>query len=233
MKPIILLLLLVCGTLSAQTFSIYQTDENYYLRTIETVDNGTSVKDTIVTTRLLGDTSTYENALRNLDATYTNEYVRLVARIQEINQSVRDRELTNAAEAAGVNLDSLNDAFFGRQLVVDTLRLVIFTDRLAAADLLEWTLDLNPPAKLILDAEAEFRPNGNIRLRTTLSGTNRMIMDGKKFFRMINFPGAESFYKESENENLSSWRTANEGLPTMRITSFKVARNRVSASALN
>lgn len=226
-----LLALLMCFSLSAQSVEITQDAEgNYFLTTVEVSENGTDSPDTVKTTSYLSDSTGVAQAIRNIDATWANEDIRLLRRIQALNQDFRSRQLNLQAVALGVNLDSLNDAAYIAPLLVDTMRLVLFTNRLSDSDLAAWTSEANPPNLIRLDIEAGLRPNGTYRIDFGLGGTQRIKMLSSQSFELVSVPGLGQFYLESESEDRMYWRTENIGNPYARIISFKTARNRAPSN---
>ena len=218
MKNIILFFFFY-SVLSAQQIEIIQSGTDYHLRITEVLENGTDYPDTMITSTYLGDTATLVQGLRNLDRSWSNEYVRLFSRLQALDHTKRDRDLTNAAASVGVDLDSLNDARYADDLLRDTFRLIVFTNRLSATDLAQWTVAPNPPNRLDFDLVAERRPNGNIRIASPLlvGGFNRISMESPQYFRIRGLPGYAYFYLEGENDRAMRFRSVNVGPPVYRI----------------
>lgn len=217
--------MLVAIPAASQSITITELDGNFYLETVEVTENGTDVADTLIVKRFLGDSSALVQTLRDVDATWAGEYVRLLARLQKLDQSTRDRDLTNAASGVGVNLDSLNDETYAAQLMIDTMKMVVFLNRLSPADAALWYPLPNPPNRLVLDVVLERRPNRTLRLLNTgIAGNSRVSMESPLLFQVTNLPGISTFYQESETDRLEVWRTVNVGLPVARIVSYKQAR---------
>ena len=216
MKNLFILLLLSLATslVTAQEYTIYQQGSDYYLRSVVTVENGTNTDDTVRTVQYLGDSSQLLNSVRNLDIRNINQAVRKIKAYNDLDQQKRDNSLRSAALSFGINLDSLNDLNYANQFLDDSVRLVVFTNRIDTADLSLWTSDPNPPNRLVKKASIERRPNGNIRMYLDVNfGNTRLRLDGPRYFRISNLPGSEAFYLDSETERFKIWRTANIGRP--------------------
>lgn len=214
-----LVFLLLFTAMKAQQIEIIQSGIDYHLRITEVVDNGTDYPDTTITSTYLGDTATLVQGLRNLDRSWSNEYVRLLSRLQALDHTRRDRDLTNAAAKVGVNLDSLNDARYSDDLLRDTFRLIVFTNRLSADELAQWTTEISPPNRLDFNLIAERRPNGIIRIASPLiaGGFNRVSMESPQYFRIRGLPRCEYFYLEGENDRVMQFRSVNVGPAVYRV----------------
>ncbi len=224
-RSIFHLLFLLPVLLTAQSISITQDDDNYYLSTVEISDNGTGIDDTIKTIRYLGDASTFAQVIRDIDAQNDNAYIRQLTRLLEQNYRQYDNELTNAAEEFGVNLDSINDEVYADDLMIDTGRIIVFLNRMSDDDKLLWTLDIDPPNKLVFDAYVERRPNRTLRLNVldvSLASNQRVRMEGRRHFKVNNLPGASEFYLERETERSRIYRSIELDAPTIKIVLPKV-----------
>ena len=210
----------------AQTIEPYTDGENYYLATTTTSDNGTDISDTIRTISYLGDTSNYVQALRDIDASQTNQNVRMLIRLQALSYAAQDKALTDAALEIGVDLDSINNAVYADDLMIDTMKMIVFMNRISETDAALWTLDPNAPNRLVLDVEVVRRNNGNLILEAGIAGNQRVQMESTRLFSVTNLPGASALYLESENDRTRIWRSDNIGPPTIQLISYKEARDR-------
>ena len=209
MKYLFLFASLFSGLLHAQDVSIFAVDGLVYLRTESVEEN-----DTMVTITELGDTTDAIFAIEAIDRPFRNQRTRLVRRLFDGDYDRLHSDYIDLLEELNFNPDSSYTAsYFNGMFTTDTVQLLVPASIIPAADLIDFTDEVNPSGTVSTSVYFAFNNSGTLRMRAVAPATGnwKVVAESPSDFTVSNFLGGNTNFflqleKDRRNGTLKIYR---------------------------